>query len=184
MGNHLWHTCSSTRGRGQRKCFASLAASSDSLWPHGVQHARPPCPSPTPRVYSNSCPSSQWCYPTISFSVIPLSSYLQSCPASGSVLMNWFFVSGDQSIGTSASVLPMNIQGWFSLGWTSLVSLQSKGLSRVFSSTTVQKHQSLLKTYQLLPKRIKTFTMPPTSFQVPLHLVPFVPVMQAFWFLK
>ena len=102
-----------------------------------------PCLSPTPRVYSNLCPLSQWCHPTISSSVIPLSSHLQSFPASRSFQMSQFFASGGQSIGVSAStsVLPMNIQDWFSLGWTGWISLQSKGLSRVFSNTRVQKHQ-------------------------------------------
>ena len=116
---------------------------SDSLWPHGLQHARLPCPSPTPRVYSNSCPLSQWCHPTISSSVTPFSSCLQSFPASGSFQMSQLFTSGGQSIGVSAStsVLSMNIQDWFPLGWTGWISLQSKGLSRVFSNTTVQKHQ-------------------------------------------
>ena len=115
------------------------------LWPHGLQHARPPRPSPTPRAYSNSCPSCRWCHPTISSSVIPFSSCLQSFPASGSLPMSQFFVSGGQNIGVSASasVLPMNIQNWFPLGWTGWISLQSNGLSRVFSNTTVQKHQQL-----------------------------------------
>ena len=115
----------------------------DSLWPHGLQHARPVYPSPTFRVYSNSCPLSQWCHPTISSPVIPFSSRLQSFPASGSFPMSQFFVSGGQSIGVSASasVLQMNIQDWFPLGWTGWILLQSKGLSRVFSNTTVQKHQ-------------------------------------------
>ena len=110
---------------------------------HGLQHTRLPCLSPSPGVCSNSCPSSRWCHPTISSSVIPLSSCLQSFLASGSFPMSQFFTSGGQSIGTStsASVLPMNIQDWFSLGLTVLISLQSKGLSRVFSNTTVQKHQ-------------------------------------------
>ena len=114
----------------------------DSLRPYGLQHARLPCPSPTPGVCSNSCPSSQWCHPTISSSVIPFSC-LQSLPASGSFQMSQFFASGGQSIGVSASasVLPMNIQDWFPSGWTDWISLQSKGLSRVFSNTTVQKHQ-------------------------------------------
>ena len=120
----------------------SHSVMSDSLWPHGLQHARPPCPSATPRVHSNSCPLSQWCHPTVSSSVVPFFSYLQSFPASGSFPMSQFFASGGQSIGVSvsASILPMNIQDWFSLltGWSSL---QSKGLSRVFSNTTVQKHQ-------------------------------------------
>ena len=114
-----------------------------TLWPHGLQHNRPPCPSPTPRVYSNSCPLSRWCHPTISSSVIPFSSCLQSFPASGSLQMSQFFAAGGQTIGVSASasVLPMNIQDWFPVGWTGWISLQSKGLSRVFSNITVQKHQ-------------------------------------------
>ena len=121
----------------------SLSVVSPSLWPHGLQHTRPPCPSPTPRVYSNSCPLSQWCRPTISSSVSPFFSHLQSFPASGSFQMSQFFASGGQSIGVSASasVLPMNIQDWFPLGWTGWISLLSKGLSRAFSNTTVQKHQ-------------------------------------------
>ena len=114
-----------------------------TLWPHGLQHTRLPCPSPTFGDFSNSCTLSQWCHPTISSSVIPFSFCLQSFRASGSFLRSWLFTSGGQSIGasTSASVFPMNTQGWFSLGLTSLISLQSKGLSRVFSNTTVQKHQ-------------------------------------------
>ena len=116
---------------------------SDSLQPHGLQHARPPCPSPTPGVYPNSCALSQWCHPTISSSVVPFSSHLHSFPALGSFQMSQFLTSGGQSTGvsTSASVLPMNIQDWFPLGCTCWISLQSKGLSRVFSNTTVQKHQ-------------------------------------------
>ena len=116
---------------------------SDSLWPHGLQHTRLPCPSPTPGVNSNSCWLSQWCHPTISSSVIPFSSCLQSFPASGSFPMSQFFTSSGQSIGVSTStlVLPMNIQNWFPSGLTGLISLQPKGLSRVFSNTTVQKHQ-------------------------------------------
>ena len=118
----------------------SRSVMSDSLWPHGLQHARP---SPTLRAYSNSCPLSWRCHPTISSSVIPFSSCLQSFLASGSFQMSQFFTSGGQSIGVSASasVLPMNIQDWFSLGLTGWISLQSKGLSSIFSSTTVQKHQ-------------------------------------------
>ena len=112
-----------------------------SLQPHGLQHARLPCLSPTPGASSNSCPSSQWCHPTISSSVVPFSSCLQSFPTSGSFPMSQFFVSGGQRIGASGSVLPMNIQDWFPLGLTGLISLQSKGFSRVFSNTTVQKHQ-------------------------------------------
>ena len=120
----------------------SRSAMSDSLRPHGLQHARPPCPSPIPGVYSNSCPSSRWCHPAISSSVVPFSC-LQSFQPSGSFPMSPFFTSGGQSIGVSASssVLPVNIQDWFPLGWTGWISLQSKGLSRVFSNTTVQKHQ-------------------------------------------
>ena len=113
---------------------------SDSLWPHGLQHARFPYPSPTPGACSNSCPSSWWCYPSISASVIS-SFCLQSFPASGSFLASQFFTSGGQSIEASASVLPMNIQGWFPLGFTGLISLQFKELSRVFSRTTIQKQQ-------------------------------------------
>ena len=110
----------------------SHSAMSDSLRPHGLQHTRPPCPSPTPRVHSNSCRLSHWCHPTISSSVVPFSSRLQSFPASGSFQMSQFFASGGQSIGvsTSTSVLPMNIRDWFPLGWTGWISLQSKGLSR------------------------------------------------------
>ena len=122
--------------------FSSLVVP-DSLRPHGLQHTRLPCPSPTPRAYSNSCPLSWWCHPTISSSIVPLSSCFQSSPESGSLQMSQFFTSGGQSIGVSASlsVLPMNIQDWFPLGWTGWISLQFKGLSRVFSNTTVQKHQ-------------------------------------------
>ena len=123
--------------------FSCHSVPSDSLWPHGLQQARFPCPSPTLRAYSNSCPSSWWCHPTISSSVVPFSSSLQSFPASGSFPMSQFFASGSQSTGVSASasVLPMNIQDWFPLGFTGWISLQSKGVSRVFSNTTVQKHQ-------------------------------------------
>ena len=118
---------------------------SDSLWPHELQHARPPCPSQTPGVYSNTCPSSQWCHPAISSCVVPFSSCPQSFPASGSFAMSQLFARGGQSTGVSASasVLPMNSQDWSALGWTGWISLQSKGLSRVFSNTTVQKHQFL-----------------------------------------
>ena len=115
----------------------------DSLQPHRLQHARPPCPSPTPRAYSNSCPLRWWCHPTISSSNVPFSSCLHSYPNSGSLIMSQFFASGGQSIGvsTSKSVLPMSIQDWFPLGWTGWISLLSKGFSRVFSNTTVQKRQ-------------------------------------------
>ena len=121
----------------------SCSVMSDCLWPHGHQHTRLPCPSPTPGVHLNSCPLSWWCHPTISSSVVPFSSCLQSFPASGSFQMNHLFSSGGQSTGVSAStsVLPMNIQDWFPLGLTGWISLQAKGLSRVFSNTTVQKHQ-------------------------------------------
>ena len=115
---------------------------SNALQPHESQHARPPCPSQTPRVHSDSCPSSQWCHPAISSSVVPFSC-LQSLPASESFPMSQLFTWGGQSIGVSAlaSVLPMNTQDWSPLGWTGWISLQSKGLSRVFSNTTVQKRQ-------------------------------------------
>ena len=116
---------------------------SDSLQPHESQHARPPCPSPTPGVHSDSRPLSQWCHPAISSSVVPFSSCPQSLTASESFPMSQLFAWGGQSIGVSGSalILPMNIQDRFPLGWTDWISLQSKGLSRVFSSTTVQKHQ-------------------------------------------
>ena len=116
---------------------------SNSLRPHGLQHASLPCLWPIPRSCSNSCPLSQWCHPTISSSVIPFSSRLQSFPASGSFQMSQFFTSGGQRIGVSASasVLPMISQDWFPLGWTGWISLLSMGLSRTFSNTTVQKHQ-------------------------------------------
>ena len=121
----------------------SRSVVSDSLRPHGLQHTRPPCPSPTPGVCSNSCPLSRWCHPTILSSVVSFSSCLQFFTTSGSFQMSQFFTSGGQNIGvsTSASVLPMNIQDWFPLGWTGWISLLSKRLSRVFFNTTVQKHQ-------------------------------------------
>ena len=122
----------------------SCSVVSDSLGPHGLQHTRFPCPSPTPGAHSNSCALSRWCHPTISSSVIPCLLCLQSFPASGFFQMSQFFASGGQNIGvsTSASVLPMNIQDWFPLGWTGWISLQSKGLSRVFSNTTMQSINS------------------------------------------
>ena len=131
------------------KCFTPVQFSSvtqsclDSLQPRELQHTRRPCPSPTPEAYSNPCPSSRWCHPTISSSIIPFSSCLQSSLASGSFQMSQFFASGGQSIKVSAatSVLSMTIQDWFPLRWTGWISLLSKGLSRVFSNTTVQKHQ-------------------------------------------
>ena len=121
----------------------SRSVMSNFLWPHESQDARPPCPSPTPRVHSNSCPLSRWCHPAISSSVVPFSSCPQSLPALGSFPMSQLFTWGGQTIGVSAStsVLPMNTQDWSLLGWTGWISLQSKGLSRVFSNTTVQKHQ-------------------------------------------
>ena len=125
----------------------------NSLWPHELQHARPPCPSPTPRVYPNSCPSSRWCQPAISSSVMPFSSCLQSFAASGSFPVSQLFAWSGQSIGVlaSKSVLPMNTQDWSPLGWTGSVSLQSKGLSIVFSNTTVQKHQFFYTQLSLHP---------------------------------
>ena len=123
----------------------SRSVVSISLWPHEPQHARPSCPSPTPGVHPNPCPLSQWCHPTISSSLVPFSSCPQSFPASGSFQMSKLFTSGGQSIGVSAStsVSPMDTQDWSPLGWIGWISLQSKGLSRIFSNTTVQKHQFL-----------------------------------------
>ena len=124
-------------------CCCSVAQSCPTLCHPTDKHASLPCPSPSPGACSNSCPSNWWCHPTISFSDVPFSSCLQSFPASGSIPMSWLFASGSQSIGASAtaSVLLMNIQDWFPLRLTGLISLQSKGLSRVFSNTTVQKHR-------------------------------------------
>ena len=124
--------------------FSSVSQSCPTLWrPHELQHTRPPCPSPTPGVHPNPCPFSQWCHPTISSSVFPFSFCPQSFPASGSFPVSQLFVSGGQSIAVSASasVLPMNTKDWSPLRWTGWISLQSKGLWRVFSNTTVQKHQ-------------------------------------------
>ena len=123
--------------------FSSCSVVSDSLWPHGLQHARPPCPSTIPEACSNSCPSSWWCHPTISSSLFPFSPCLQSFPVSGSFQMSQFFASGGQSIrvSASASVFPKNIQDLSPLGWAGWISLQFKGLSWVFSNITVQKHQ-------------------------------------------
>ena len=120
----------------------SHSVMSNSLWPHEPQHTKPPRPSPTPGVHPNPCPLSQWCHPTISSSVIPFSSCPQSFPASGSFPTSQFFASGGKNFGVSASasILPMNIEVWFLLGWIGWISLQSKGLSGVFSSTIVQKH--------------------------------------------
>ena len=121
----------------------SRSVMSDSLRPHELQHARLPCPSPTPRVYSNSCPSSRWCHPAISSSVVPFSSCPQSIPTSGTFPMSQLLAWGGQSTGVSAltSFLPKKSQGWSPSEWTGWTSLQSKGLSRVFSNTTVQRHQ-------------------------------------------
>ena len=126
-----------------RFMLSPVAQSCPTLQPHKLQHTRPPCPSPTPGVHPNTCPLIQWCHLTISSSVIPFSSCLQSFPTSGSFQMSQFFTSCGQNIGipASTSVLPVNTQGWFPLGLTGLISLQSKGLSRVFSNTAVQKHQ-------------------------------------------
>ena len=135
---HSWGICTI-------ECSVQFSHSvvSNSLRPHRLQHTSPPCLSQTPRAYSNSRELSRWCHPTISSSVIPFSSCLQTFPALGSFQMSQLFVSGGQSTGVSASasVLGMNIQDWFPLGWAGWISLQSKGLSRVFSNTTVQKHQ-------------------------------------------
>ena len=143
--SEAWNYFDRTLHNRHTSCWVRFSCSvvSDSLRPHELQHTRPPCPSPTPRVYPNSCPLSQWCHPTISSTVIPFSSCLQSFPTSGSFQMSQTFTSGGQNTGVSAStsVLPMNTQDWFPLGWTGWISLQSKGLSRVFSSTTVQKNQ-------------------------------------------
>ena len=121
----------------------SHSVASDSLWPHGLQHTRPPCPSPAPGAYWNSCPLSRWCHSTNSSSVVPFSSHLQSFPSSGSFPRSQFVTSCSQSIRVSASTsaLLMNIQDLSPLGWSGWISLQSKGLSRVFSNTTVEKHQ-------------------------------------------
>ena len=144
MGTEFQHQFSSVQFNSVSLVQFSRSVMSDSLQPHESQHARPPCPSPSPGVHSNSCPSSPWCHPAISSSVVPFSSCLQSLPASESFPMSQLFPWGGQSMGVSAStsVVPMNTQGWSPLGWTGSISLQSKGLSRVFSNTTVQKHQS------------------------------------------
>ena len=147
MGGNITHLLNIRADCYYSKCADSVTFShsvvSDSLWPHESQHASPPCPSPTPGAGSNSCPLSRWCHPTVSSSVVPFSSCLHSFSASGSFPVNQFFPSGGQSIGVSAStsVLPKNTQDWSPLGWTGWISLQSKGLSRVFSNTTLQKHQ-------------------------------------------
>ena len=139
---HFWEKCGLFQYNKMVSQF-SLSVVSESLWPHGLQHTKPPCPSPTPRVYPNSCPLSWWYHPTISYSVVLFSCCHQSFPPSEVFQMSQFFASGGQSIGVSAStaVLAMNTQDWSPLGWTGWISLQSKGLSRVFSNKTVQKHQ-------------------------------------------
>ena len=141
MGAHHWWICIQFFSLVQ----FSRSVMSDSLQPHELQHARPPCPSPTPGVHPNSCPSSRWCHPAISSSAIPFSSCPQFLPASGSFPMSQLFAWGGQNIGVSAlaSVLPMNSQDWFPLRLTGCISLQSKLLSRVFSNTTVQNINSL-----------------------------------------
>ena len=140
----------------------SHSVMSDSLWPHEPQHARTPCPSPTPRVYSNSCPSSWCCHPTLSSSVIPFSSCPQSFPASGSFQMNQLFASGGPSIGVSASasVLPMNTQDWSSLGWTGWISSQSKGLSKEYSPTPQ---------FKSINSSVISFLYSPTLTSIPDH---------------
>ena len=131
---NLWYICIQ---------LSSVAQSCLTVWTHRLQYTSHPCPSPAPRIYSNSCPSSQWYHPTLSFSIDPFSSCLQSFPALRSFPISQFFTSGGRSIrsSSSTSVLPMNVQDWFPWGWTGWISLQSKGLSRVFSNTTIQKHQ-------------------------------------------
>ena len=135
----LWHCLPRSSVSSVQFIFSVV---SNPLWLHGLQHTRPPCPSPTLGACSNSCPSNRWCHPTISSSVIPFFSCLQSFPASESFPMSQYFSSGGQNIGVSASasVLPVNVQDWSPLGWTGLISLQSNGLSRVFSSATVWKN--------------------------------------------
>ena len=178
---HDWaHTHTHTHTHTQSSVQFSCLVVSDSFQSHGLQHARPPCPSPAPGVYSNSCPLSQWCHPTISSSVVLFSSRLQSFPASGSFPMSQFFKSGGQRIGVSASasVPPKNNQDWFPLGWAGWLSLLSKGLSRVFSNTTVQKSikssvpsylysptltSSIYKTYSHRAFILRKFLHPPFS---------------------
>ena len=171
---------------------------SDSLWPHELQHTRPPCPSPTPGVYPNSCPLSQWCHLTISSSVIPFSSCLQSFPTSGSFQMSQVFLPGGQNIGVSASisVLPMNTQDWSPLGWSGWISLQTKGLSRVFSNTREALKYSLrnlkldsitqlFKIFQRCHLREKSeiLTLSYKVLQHSLHdWVPWYPTDLIFWY--
>ena len=142
--------------------FSSVAQSCPTLWPHESQHARPPCPSPTPGVYSNPCQSGRWCHPAISSSVVPFTSCPQSLPASGSFPMSQLFALVGQSIGVSASasVLPVNTQDWSPSGWTGWISLQSKGISRVFSNTIVQNHQKHPGVFNY-----SWYVIAPTTFQ-------------------
>ena len=149
----------------------SCSVMSNSLWPHGPQHTRLACPSPTPGAYSNSCPSHQWCHPTISSSIVPFSSLPQSFPDLWSFPMSRFFASGGQSIGisASASVLPMNIQGWFPLRWTGWIFLQSNRLSRVFSNTTVQKHQFFGNQVSLYSNFLYTPTLTSIHGNIAIH---------------
>ena len=153
LASRKWESARMEEPRGLRGISSvQYSVMSDSSWPHGLQGTRPPCPSPTPGVYSNSCPLSRWFHPTISSSVIPFSSCLQSFPASGCFAMSQLFTSGGQSIGdsSSTSVFPVNTQDWYPLGWTSWISLQSKGLSRLFSNTKVQKrHWCIEQSYGL-----------------------------------
>ena len=165
---------------------------SDSLWPHGLQHARLPCPSPTPKACSNSCPSSQWCHPTISSSVVPFFSCLQSFPASRSFPMSQFFASGGQSIGVSASVVPMNIQDWFPLGLTGLISLQSKELSSLLQLGICETTQETCIRYYYLgtsaedtregsvPERPYTVLLGYISWHLKLYVSEVVIIM-CFW---
>ena len=150
----------------------SRSVMSDSLWPYGLQHTRPLCPSPTPRVYPNSCPLSQWCHPNISSSIVPFSSHLQSFLSSGSFQMSQLFASGGQSIGVSAStsVLPMNTQDWSLLGWTCWIFLLSKGLSRIFSNTWFKSINSLALSFLYSP----TLTYMTTGKTIALTRVTFV----------
>ena len=157
MGQDKWDFRLPVLCRRKSKVLLSVQFSrsvvSDSLQPHELQHARPPYPSPTAGVYPNPCPLSQWCHPNISSSVVPFSSCPQSFPASGSFQMSQLFASGGQSTAVSSSIsdLPMNTQDWSPLGWTGWISLQSKGLSRVFTNTTVQKHQFFILSFLYSP---------------------------------
>ena len=150
---------------------------SNSLWPRGLQHTRPPCPSPTPRVHPNSCPLSQWCHPTISSSLIPFFSCLQSFPASGSFQMSQLFASGGQSIGVSAStsVLPMNIQDWSPLGWTGWISLQSKECSAFFIAQLSHSYMTTRKTIALTRRTFVGKVMSRLFNMLPRLVITFLP---------